>query len=105
MRTNTQGPWIVCVADGGYLITGGDGRTVCALPTICHSHREQAANAKLIAMAPDLLASLAEIVHSRRRADTGSLDAGFAAFAAAFEEAQALLDLLAEAGVTVGDPS
>jgi len=107
MSKHTQGPWIPRVADGGYLITALDGRTVCALPTIVHSFAEQAANAELIAMAPDLLSSLAEIVDAVRRTSFArGLDDERPVmtddeFDAALDEALALLDLLAEPGVTV----
>lgn len=108
MPKQTKGPWIPHVADGGHLIVGHDGYAVCALPCIVRTVEEQAANAELIAMAPDLLCRLAVLVKVVRRSDVEAVDAGGVdsdEYDTALEEAETLLELLAESGVTVGEVS
>jgi len=104
MTTQTKGPWIPVVADGGHLVIGPDGYAICALPAITRPLEEQNANAELIGMAPDLLYRLAALVKVARE----DLDDGFwrtegEAAWIAVEEAETLLELLAESGVTVGE--
>ena len=53
-------------------------------------------------MGPDLLYQLAQLVEVVRR---GEIDVGANRFSAALEEAETLLALLAESGVTVGEVS
>lgn len=108
MSKHTQGPWIPCVADGGFFVAGADGHAVCALPCFVRTVEEVAANADLIAMAPDLLYRLAWLVDVVRRSDVDlnpeeCVDSE--EYDAALEEAESLLDMLAESGITVGDPS
>ena len=97
MTTHTQGPWIPVVADGGPLVVGPDGYAVCALPCFARPAAENLANAELIAMAPDLFLRLAELAGALRNYNDAA--------AAAAKEAEALIDLLAESGATVGEPS
>jgi len=104
----TKGPWIPVVSDGGHIITGPDGYAVCALPCIVRTAEEQLANAELIAMAPDLLYRLAELVDVVRRSDVENIDANPVDsddWDAALEEAETLLQLLAESGITPGEAS
>lgn len=108
MTTHTKGPWIPHVADGGHLVVGPDGNAVCALPCFVRSVEEVAANAELIAMAPDLLYRLAELVRVMRSLD--AMNGNYSSYQedeydAALEEAETLLELLAESGVTVGEVS
>ena len=108
MPKQTKGPWIPHVTDGGPLVVGPDGYAVCALPCIFRGVDEQAANAELIAMGPDLLYRLSALVKAARQID--SFDAQVESYNeddydAALEEAETLLALLAESGVTVGEVS
>lgn len=108
MSKHTKGPWLACVSDGGHLVVGPDGYAVCALPSFVRGLDEQAANTELIAIAPDLLYRLAQLVSVVRRSDVENIDAGTVdsdEFDAALEEAETLLELLAESGVTVGEVS
>ena len=107
MPKQTKGPWIPHVADGGHLVVGHDGYAVCALPCIVRTVEEQAANAELIAMAPDLLYRLAVLVDAVRRMelDDEKLRVTEEELVSAIEEAETLLELLAESGVTVGEVS
>lgn len=106
MSKQTKGPWIPHVADGGHLVVGHDGYAVCALPCIVRTVEEQAANAELIAMAPDLLCRLAVLVKvARADLDDGFWRTEWEEAWIAVEEAETLLELLAESGVTVGEVS
>lgn len=108
MPKQTKGPWIPHVTDGGHLVFGPDGYAVCALPCIVRGVEEVAANAELIAMGPDLLYRLSALVKVVRRSDVEAADAGGVDsddYDAALEEAETLLALLAESGVTVGEVS
>lgn len=107
MPKQTKGPWIPHVADGGHLVVGHDGYAVCALPCIVRTVEEQAANAELIAMGPDLLYRLAVLVDAVRRMelDDEKLRVTEEELVSALEEAETLLELLAESGVTVGEVS
>lgn len=98
MTTHTKGPWIPAVADGGALIIGPDGYAICALPCFARPLAENLANAELIAMAPDSLFRLAELAGALRNGNDDDV-------VAALDEAETLIDLLAESGVTVGEPS
>jgi len=105
MTTHTQGPWLPVVADGGHLVVGPDGYAICALPSITRPLEEQNANAELIAMAPDLLYRLAALVGAVRRmeVDDEQLRVTEEELVPAIEEAETLLELLAESGVTPGE--
>lgn len=103
MSKFTQGPWIPVVADGGHLVVGPDGYAICALPSITRPLEEQNANAELIAMAPDLLYRLVKLVDVVRRAPKNEVDSD--EFVTDLEEAETLIELLAESGITVGEAS
>jgi len=108
MSKQTKGPWIPHVTDGGHLVVGPDGYAVCALPCFVRGVEEVAANAELIAMGPDLLYRLSVLVGVVRRSDVEkspeeAVDSD--EFDAALEEAETLLALLAESGVSVGEVS
>lgn len=98
MTTHTQGPWIPVVADGGPLVVAPDGYSICALSCFARPPAENLANAELVAMAPDLLGRLAELAGALRNGSDDDI-------VAALDEAQTLIDLLAESGATVGEPS
>ena len=55
---HTPGPWIIT----GSMISSDDDTTVCLLTSYRNMTPKQAANAALIAAAPDLLAALTEAV-------------------------------------------
>lgn len=106
MTTYTKGPWIPVVADGGHLVVGQDGYAICALPSITRPLEEQHANAELIAMGPDLLYRLTQLANYVRRSDADNVGAepvDADAFDIALEEAETLLELLAESGITAGE--
>lgn len=108
MSTHTPGPWIPVVADGGALVTAPDGYAVCALPSLVRDPAENLANAELIAMAPDLLRRLVDLASVVRRSGIDSIDAepvDADEYESALDEAETLIELLAESGVTVGEPS
>ena len=105
MSEHTQGPWIPYVADGGHLVVGPDGYAVCALPSFGRGVDEQAANAELIAMAPDLLYRLQRLATHCRLFSFDDIRMTAAGLDAALGEAETLLDLLSEAGVTAGEKS
>lgn len=59
MSRHTPAPWKIVAAGS---IQGPDGKSVCAIAgTIKRSRDEKAANARLIAAAPELLAALARL--------------------------------------------
>lgn len=103
MSKYTKGPWMAVDLDGGRLVVDTDGAPICALPTIKRSAEEVAANAELIALAPELFRAVCELVAVMRASDVESepfqsLDSD--TWDAALDEAQALIDLLADEGVT-----
>ncbi len=110
MTTHTPGPWIQSTYDYGYIVSGPDGYAICSVADIPRSDAINLANAELITMAPDLLFRLALLVDAWRRllrasADGEDLIVAISEVGTALGEAEALLDLLAESGVTVGEPS
>lgn len=101
MSKHTQGPWMAVTMDGGRVVLDTDGAPVCALPdNLKRSAEEMAANAELIALAPELFRSVGELVAMMRASDVEKVGCGITCdsddWDAALEEAQALLDLLAE---------
>ena len=113
MSTNTQGPWIPAVNDDGPCVLDAYGYTICNLPSMIGiglSMEEQRINAELIAMAPDLLFRLVAVVGAWRRVLRASAAGedpivAIGEVGTALGGADALLNLLAESGVTVGEPS
>lgn len=105
MSKHTKAPWIVGVWGEGHIVLDADGAPVCAMPgNLNRSAEEAAANAELVALAPELFRSVCELVAVMRASDVEvnpgkSCDSD--AWDAALDDAQALLDLLAEDDVSL----
>ena len=110
MIPSTNHPWWSDIGDDAIVIRDKDGDAVCAMPrkNDLQASQDQESTAELLAMAPELFVSLHALLDVMRRSDielAQSLE--FPActgeeFDVALDDAQALVDLLAEAGVTLG---
>ena len=109
MTPATNHPWWADVGDDAIVIRDKDGAAVCEMqrPDDINARTEQDAVAELVALAPELFARLHELARMVHCCDPEyvmqlevphSTDADWDV---ALEDAQALLDLLAEAGVTM----
>lgn len=109
MSKHTPAFWHACAADGGHLVVGYDGKAICGIPeNFGRSHEERQANTELIAKAPDLLEDLSAIVEINRRFVDFSMGKATIyptvdEFCNVLEDAETLLALLAESGVTPGE--
>lgn len=112
MTPATNHPWWADGGDDVIVIRDRDGDSVFAMkrPDDANERINQEALAELIALAPELFVRLSELVHMVHRCDPAfvsqfdvpqSTDADWDV---ALEDAQALLDLLAESGVTMDAP-
>ena len=63
MRGHTPGPWALHDEVAG-VIYGPDGHQVCTTPRTTRREVERAANARLIAAAPEMLAALLKLVEA-----------------------------------------
>lgn len=99
MSKHTKAPWMAVTMEDDYVVVGLDGYAICGLPHIARTTDETKANAELIALAPELFRSVCELVAVMRASDVEanpgkSCDSD--AWDAALDDAQALIDLLAE---------
>ena len=63
MRGHTPGPWALHDEVAG-VVYGPDGHQVCTTPRTTRREVERAANARLIAAAPEMLAALLKLVEA-----------------------------------------
>lgn len=108
MGAYTDAPWFAERSEEAIVIRGPDGDSICAMRRITgdRSAEEQDANAALIALAPELFRSVRELISVMRRSDVESSDGKSCSgeeWDTALEDAQSLLDLLAEEGVQLGE--
>lgn len=108
MSQHTQAPWMAVAMDGGRVVIDTAGAPVCALPdNLRRDAEEMAANAELIALAPELFSCVGDLVDAllalRGAAIVSGMPIDLEGSDAALDDAQALLDLLAEAGITADD--
>lgn len=85
--------------EDGHVVVGPDGYAVCGLPHIARTTDESTANAELIALAPELFRSICELVAVMRASDVEANPGKTCdsdAWDTALDDAQALIDLLAE---------
>lgn len=103
MSKHTKAPWMAVAMEDGHVVVGPDGYAVCGLPHIARTTDEATANAELIALAPELFRSVCELVAVMRASDVEAnpgKSCASDAWDAALDDAQALLDLLAEADIS-----
>jgi len=111
MSPKAPTPWWVDAGDSLTFIRDRDGVAVCAIirKDDINERLDQDAAAELLAMAPELFARLHELHDVNRRSDAEvaqSLEVPACTddeWDAVMDESAALLDLLAESGVTLGD--
>lgn len=102
-------PWYADIREEVIVIRDRDGKWICSLPQAVDQERgDQEATAQLLAMAPELFANLHALVDVMRRSDAEQVPFAGARttddeWDDALEDAQALLDVLADDGVTLGD--
>lgn len=100
----TNPPWWIDADDEVIIIRGTDGDSICAMRrnTGDRLPEEQDANAALISLAPELFRAVSDLMRVMRASDIEqSVSEGVTGdeLDEAIEEAQALIDLLAESGV------
>lgn len=104
MATYTNAPWWADIGDDVIVVRGSDGDSICALKrnTGDRLPEEQDANANLLAMAPEMFRSMNQLISLMRKSDAEFADCGVNSeeWDAALEDAEALVDLLSEAGIT-----
>lgn len=104
MAAQTNAPWWADKSDEVTIIRGPEGDSICAMKrnTGDRLPEEQDANASLIALAPELFRSVCDLVSAMRKSDVEAAPGESCPsdlWDDALEDAQALLDLLAEEGV------
>lgn len=107
---NNPAPWWVDGGDEVIFIRDREGFAVCAMPRKddVNERDEQDALAELIAMAPELFAQLHALTAMIRRCDAELIRVpedfpNDYEYDAELDNAQALLDLLAESGCVLGE--
>lgn len=106
MAAYSNAPWWADAisTDDIVLIRDANGEAVAGLMkmTDLRSPEEQEANAELITLAPEMFASLNALIRVMRKSDAENSDQACDSeeWDAALEDAEALIDLLSEAGVT-----
>lgn len=104
-------PWHAALGDEYTAVRDIDGKVVCGMrrPDELQARDDHDAIAELLAMAPELFASLHALLDVMNRSDVELAPALETPCCTdeewddARDEAQALLDLLAEAGLTLGE--
>lgn len=107
MRT----PWWADIGDEAIVIRDCDGKAICVMPRAdgLQERHDQEAIAQLIAVSPELFADQHVLIDVMIRSDverfpdTELIECSEEEWDGALEEAQALLDLLAEDGMTLGE--
>lgn len=106
-------PWWADIGDEAIVIRDCDGKAICAMPRAddLQERDNQEAIAQLLAMAPEAFANLYALLDVMRRSDP-ELTEGTALspcsdedWLMALAEGQALIELLAEDGMTLGEVS
>lgn len=108
MANYTQPPWFKDGNDEVIIIRGSDGDSIAAMRRATGDRlpEEQDANAALMYLAPELFRAVVDLVAVMRKSDVDtSADGGIdsEALDSALEDAESLIDLLADEGVKVED--
>lgn len=108
MATYTQPPWYKDGNEEVIIIRGSDGDSIAAMRRATGDRlpEEQDANAALMYLTPELFRAVVDLVAVMRKSDVDtSADGGIdsEAWDSALEDADSLIDLLADEGVKVED--